>query len=145
MFSQTAEYALRAIVWLANHRDQPVTREDLAQATKVPPDYLAKVMQALSRRGLVLAQRGKNGGFTLKRPPGDVTVLDVVNAVDRIQRIEECPLGIKGHTRLCPLHARMDEALVMVERIFGGTTIEELVRSKSPIKPLCQVVGACRA
>jgi DNA-binding IscR family transcriptional regulator len=68
-------------------------------------------------------------------------VLDVVNAVDRIQRIAECPMGIKGHTRLCPLHARLDEALVMVERVFQGTTIHELVHSNSRIKPLCQIGG----
>jgi Rrf2 family protein len=124
---------------LAGNPDQPVTGDDLAQATRVPPDYLAKVMQALGRGGLVNAQRGKKGGFTLKRPAEDLTVLDVVNAVDRIQRIQECPLGIKGHTRLCPLHARLDEALVMVERVFQGTTIHELAHSKSRIKPLCQI------
>ncbi|MEO8662645.1 MAG: Rrf2 family transcriptional regulator [Bryobacteraceae bacterium] len=145
MLSQTAEYALRAVVWLANHTDAPVTREDLAHATKVPPDYLSKVMQALRRSGLIIAQRGKSGGFTLIRTADEITILDVVNAVDRVQRIMECPLGIKGHGRkLCPLHARMDEAMVMIERVFRGTTIGELIHSASPIKPLCQI-GVGRA
>lgn len=146
MLSQTAEYALRAVVWLANHRDSPVTREELARATRVPPDYLSKVMQSLGRGGLVRAQRGKNGGFSLVKTSDKVTVLEVVNAVDRVQRIETCPLGIKSHgKKLCPLHQRMDDAMVMVERVFGKTTINELVGSPSSCKPLCQMGGLAGA
>lgn len=146
MLSQTAEYALRAVVWLANNMDSPVTREELARATRVPPDYLSKVMQSLGRGGLVRAQRGKNGGFSLVKTADELTVLEVVNAVDRIQRIKTCPLGIKSHgKKLCPLHQRMDDAMVMVERVFGKTTIDELIGSPSSCKGLCQIGGPAGA
>jgi hypothetical protein len=69
MLSRTAEYALRAIVWLSDHPETSVTGQALAAATQVPPDYLAKVMQSLVRAGLVEAQRGKNGGFSLVSTP----------------------------------------------------------------------------
>ena len=59
MFSQTAEYALRAVVWLANNDDAPMTTNQIAKATQVSPDYLSKVLWALGRSGLVHAQRGK--------------------------------------------------------------------------------------
>ena len=95
MLSRTAEYALRAIVWLSGHPESSVTGHALATATQVPPDYLAKVMQGLVRAGLVEAQRGKNGGFSLVSTPGDVTILDVINAVEPVRRgfifLEEIP------------------------------------------------------
>ena len=80
MLSQTVEYALRAVVCLANDAPQPVTNDQLAEVTKVPPAYLAKVMRGLNRAGLVRSQRGPHGGSTLTRDPRDLSLLDVVNA-----------------------------------------------------------------
>ncbi|HVX11825.1 MAG TPA: Rrf2 family transcriptional regulator [Pirellulales bacterium] len=140
MISQTAEYALRAIVYLADRNDAPQTTQQIAEVTHVPAGYLAKVMQGLSRAGLVHAQRGLHGGFTLARPAAELTVLDVVQAVDPLQRIKHCPLGIEGHQSLCPLHRRLDNAAAMVEQALGESTIAELLtepkRGKIP-KPLC--------
>ena len=65
MFSQTAEYALRAIVVLAVDPKKPWIAQDIAAESKVPQDYLMKVLQALGREGLVTAQRGRGGGFIL--------------------------------------------------------------------------------
>src|SRR5215472_15068949 len=97
MFSQTAEYALRAVVSLADSCGQPLTTQQISTATQVPLDYLAKVMQALGRSGLVESQRGKQGGFRLTRPADALTILDVLNAVDPVARIRSCPLHLKGH------------------------------------------------
>ena len=97
MFSQTVEYALRAVVVLAMHPDSPRTAQQIADASKMPVDYLFKVLQLLGRAGLVTGQRGKHGGFTLARLPHDMTVLDVVNAVDPIKRLRTCPHGIPSH------------------------------------------------
>jgi Rrf2 family transcriptional regulator, nitric oxide-sensitive transcriptional repressor len=140
MISQTAEYALRAIVYLADRHDAPQTTQQIAEITRVPAGYLAKVMQSLSRARLVNAQRGLHGGFTLAVPAEQLTVLDVVQAVDPLRRIEHCPLGLKGHQTLCPLHRRLDSAIAMVEKALGDSTIAELLaepkRGKAP-KPLC--------
>jgi Rrf2 family nitric oxide-sensitive transcriptional repressor len=144
MPSQTAEYALRAIVCLSNEPDTPLTGPKLARATRVPAGYLSKVMQSLARAGLVDAQRGKNGGFTLTSPPDRITILDVINAVDPLRRIRKCPLGLKGHERLCPLHRRLDEALEHVERVFAETRISDLLRDTG-VKPLCELVELSHA
>jgi Rrf2 family nitric oxide-sensitive transcriptional repressor len=142
MISQTAEYALRAIVYLADQSDAPQTTQQIAEVTRVPAGYLAKVMQGLSRAGLVHAQRGLHGGFTLAVSPKQLTVLDVVQAVDPLRRIEHCPLGLPGHATLCPLHRRLDSAVAMVEKALGASTIAELLaepkRGKGP-KPLCSL------
>lgn len=137
MFSQTAEYALRAIVVLATEPDKPWTAQGIAAESKVPQDYLMKVLQSLGREGLVTAQRGRGGGFVLRRPSSAITVLDVINAVDPLRRIKHCPLGLKSHgINLCPLHRKLDDAIRSVEEAFASTTVEELLRDPSPIQPL---------
>lgn len=127
MISRTAEYALRAAVCLADHAGQPLTTAQISEATQVPVDYLAKVMRTLGRAKLVNARRGLNGGFTLAGNAKAVSVLNVINAVDPLERIQICPLGIEGHTKLCPLHRRLDDAIAMVEKVFAESTVAELV------------------
>lgn len=144
MLSQTAEYALRAMVSLSHRPDQSLTGQQLARAAQVPAGYLLKVMQSLARAGLVDAQRGKNGGFSLIVSPDRITILDVINAVDPLRRIRSCPLGIKGHERLCPLHRRLDEALEHVERAFAATRISDLLREPA-VKPLCELVAVAQS
>lgn len=140
MISQTVEYALRAMVVLANAPDTPQTAQIIAEAARLPVDYLFKVMQPLAKAGLVIAQRGKRGGFMLSRDPGAVTILDVVNAVDPIQRIESCPLKLRSHgIRLCPLHRKLDAAMATVEKAFAGTSLAELLANADPIRPLCEM------
>ena len=140
MFSQTAEYALRAIVALADSGGQPLTTQQIAGLTQVPLDYLSKVMQALGRSGLVGSQRGKHGGFMLARPANRLTILDVLNAVDPLQRIRSCPLKLRGHSRqLCPLHRRLDDAVSFVEKAFAETVISDLLSPHAEIRPLCAV------
>ena len=138
MFSQTVEYALRAVVHLASEAPAPLTTEQIAAKTLVPRAYLSKVLQSLGRAGLVHSQRGMGGGMTLTREPDQMTILDVVNAVEPIQRIRTCPLGLAAHgVRLCPLHRRVDDALAMVEEAFAKSTLAELLREPNQSVPLC--------
>src|SRR5437763_2818910 len=151
MFSQTTEYALRAVVYLAAQGGAAQTTQQIAEAARVPAGYLAKVMQGLSRSGLVHAQRGLHGGFTLARAAEELSVLDVIQAVDPIRRIRSCPLGLKGHVNLCPLHRRLDQAIAMVENALRESTIAELLLEPSaergipiPLCPWPDEVSHCR-
>jgi Rrf2 family protein len=138
MISQTAEYALRAVVHLASAPDRPHTNKEIAEATHVPDSYLSKVLQSLARYRIVRSRRGLHGGFTLVKPPSRITIYDVVNAVDPLPRIRECPLGIKSHgKRLCPLHRRLDQAIAAVEQAFKETTVAELLADPGDLTPLC--------
>ena len=130
MLSQTTEYALRAIICLAQNDGVPQTATQIAESMKVPYDYLAKVMQGLGRAGLVNAQRGRGGGFVLAIRPERMTVLDVVKAVDPIRRIKVCPLGLPQHREaLCPLHKKLDEALAALESAFATTCIADVLET----------------
>lgn len=138
LISQTVEYALRAVVHLAAQAPAGQTTDQVAAATRVPRAYLSKVLQGLRRGGLVHSQRGVGGGMTLTRPASKITILEVVNAVEPIQRISECPLGLAAHgVRLCPLHKRLDNALAAVEKAFGQTTLAEVLAEPSRSVPLC--------
>jgi Rrf2 family protein len=140
MLSQTVEYALRAIVYLADQAPAPRTNEQIAEITKVPQAYLSKLMQTLTRAGLVRSQRGVHGGFTLVKPPRELTILEVVNAVDPVQRIHTCPLSLEAHgTHLCPLHRRLDNALAQFEDAFRNTTVADVLGEPTGSVPLCNI------
>jgi len=137
MFSQTVEYALRAVVHLAMQEGRALKTSDIAERTKVPHAYLSKVLQGLRAQGIVQLQRGIGGGVRLAQDPKTMTILDVVNAVDPIQRIDRCPLDLKTHgTHLCALHRRMDNAIMAMEEAFRSTTLAELLDDPNTSIPL---------
>ncbi|HUE73113.1 MAG TPA: Rrf2 family transcriptional regulator [Pirellulaceae bacterium] len=139
MISQTVEYALRAVTHLAQQSPHAQTTEEIAEVTRVPRAYLSKVLQALVRGGVVHSQRGIGGGMTLTKSPAEVTILEVVNAVDPIQRIRTCPLGLASHgIHLCPLHTRLDSAMALVEDAFRNSTLAEVLAEPSRSTPLCE-------
>ena len=138
MFSQKVEYALRAVAYLASKPSGARTVEQIAKGTKVPQAYLAKVIQELVHAGIARSQRGIGGGITLAKSAAELTMLEVVNAVDPIQRIESCPLELASHgVRLCPLHKRLDAALAHIEEAFRSTTLAEILAEPSESQPLC--------
>lgn len=137
MLSKTAEYALRALVYLGS-QDGTASANVLAEETKVPRRYLNRVLQDLVAAELVDSRPGPGGGYALAQPAAEITILDAVNAVDPIARITECPLGLKSHQELCPLHAELDKAYANTEAAFARVTIHKLVHSTSPIIPLCE-------
>lgn len=102
--------------------------EQIAERIRVPQGYFSKVMRALVCAGLVRSFRGPNGGFLLAKAPAAVSLLDIVNAVKPIRRIERCPLGDPSHLSLCPLHKCLDDAIDDVESACRRTTLEMLLR-----------------
>jgi Rrf2 family protein len=138
LISQTVEYALRAVAHLASVAPVCQTTDQIAKVTLVPRAYLSKVLQGLVRGGLVISQRGIGGGMTLAKPASELTILEVVNAVEPIQRIRTCPLGRAEHgVQLCPLHRRLDNALASVEAAFEKSTLAEVLSEPSRSVPLC--------
>ena len=136
--SQTAEYALRAVIRLAQQPGVAQTTQQLAEATLVPQSYLPKVLQPLTRAGLVTAQRGSHGGYTLDRNPKTLSVLDIVNCVDPLRRIHHCQSGSNAEGRsLCGLHQLLDDELADTERRYRDTSIDNLLHLPGNVPPLC--------
>lgn len=138
MISQTVEYALRAATILAANGDTALTAQNISERTKSPAPYLSKVLQPLIKAGIVISQRGLNGGYVLAKPPNEITVYDVVNAVEPFHHYTECPLGFMTHSpHLCPLHRRLEAAARMIEASLKETTLEQLLIENPTNPPLC--------
>lgn len=143
--TRSTEYALRAVVQLAEEPGRRLSTAALAKRTRVPAGYLSKVLQELARAGIVQSTPGRSGGFTLTRPASRLAVLDVVNAVAPIERIRSCPLGNPKHATLCPLHRRLDEVAQSTERAFRDTSIADMLTSAGREGPLCEPPTAIAA
>lgn len=131
MLSKTTEYALRAVIYLAKGGSDNTTSQSIAEATAVPEGYMSKVLNTLARAGIVTSQRGPTGGFALAIPPDELTMLQVVEAVEPLPRIKSCPLELSEHAGgLCPLHGVLAELVNGVERRLTTTTIADLLQEQ---------------
>ncbi len=123
MFSQTVEYALRAMVQLASEAPEACTTQYIAENTRVPGAYLAKVLQSLRRGGLISSRRGVGGGVKLARPPKKITLLEVINAVEPLERNVD---SRKRPPTLVSLNRKLDAMLDQLQRSCAGTSLAEL-------------------
>ena len=130
MFTQTVEYALRAMVQLASQSPGACTTKQIASKTKVPGAYLAKVLQSMRRAGLVNSRRGVGGGVNLARPAARISLLDVIDAVEPLKRSGS--RSHKGGATLAPLQRQLNAALDQVRKNLAGISLGELV--KMPVK-----------
>ena len=139
MISQTSEYALRAVVCLAQNPDKPHTTAEIARWTKVPEHYLSKVMLALAKHEVVYSKKGLHGGYVLAHDPESLPLLNVINAVDPIKQIKSCPLKLKTHgANLCPLHKRINDSISTIEETFRTSTIAMILNEPTQSIPLCE-------
>jgi Rrf2 family protein len=126
MFSQTVEYALRAMVQLAADAPAASTTRQIAAKTKVPSAYLAKVLQSMRRAGLIHSRRGVGGGVALAEAPNDISLLAVIDAVEPLKRSRG-----KSRSAATPLQQTLDAALVQVRETFANVSLADmLARSK---------------
>lgn len=127
MFSMTTEYALRATLDLAAHPGNPQSAKAIAEATRAPASYVARVLQILAREGLVTSRRGRTGGYHLARPADQITLLDIVNAIDPIHRFEDDPLKVaETRARLRSLHVKLDEIAGSAVAQLRAVTLADL-------------------
>ena len=131
MLSQTAEYALRAVLWLAEHGEgRPVRVGVLARSLDLPQNYLSKTLHGLVGGGVLVGVRGPAGGFRLARDPGRITLLAVVSIFDPIGARRECLLGRATCTdrNACPVHQAWKRTSESIARFFRTTTVADLIR-----------------
>lgn len=139
MLTQTADYALRALIYLAHSPEDGYHQtRDLAQALNVPTNYLGKILQLLGRRKIVESQRGMNGGFRLARLPEQVRLFDVLEAIDAIPADPECPLISGGRqVELCTLHRRFAAVTATYVRFLKETTLEDVLQPSAAFPASC--------
>ncbi|MCC6465196.1 MAG: Rrf2 family transcriptional regulator [Planctomycetes bacterium] len=107
MFSQTTEYAIRVAIEIATRpAGEQVLSGELATALGIPHHYLAKILQQLVRARILSSTRGRQGGFMLVKPAGEVPLREIVAPFEDLKKCEECILGqpVCNAAGACPLH-----------------------------------------
>lgn len=141
MLSNTADYALRAILLLARHHGgRPVRADEIADAIGAPRNYLAKTLNALARAGLVTSARGPTGGFTLAAAPAALTLAEVIDLFDEPRPRPRCMLGSApcDPARPCAAHHRWTAITAARRAPLATTTIADLLAGDTiaPVAPL---------
>jgi Rrf2 family protein len=146
LLSEACDYGLRAVIWMAQRpRSEPQKAKDIAEGIHAAPGYLIKVLQELTKAGILSARRGSQGGFTLQGDPERLTALDVINAIDPLERIDSCPLRLESHVGgLCPMHRCVDEAMEKIEETFRQTTIADAIQIDRASESYCELLGTRR-
>lgn len=130
MLSQTAEYALRAVLYLAERPpSRPVRVAEMANALQIPRNYLSKILHQLGRSGVLVSLRGKAGGFQLGVRPDQLALSAVVTPFDRIEERRRCLLGRAqcSDRTTCAAHERWKNVGDTVAAFFHDTTVADLV------------------
>lgn len=126
------------MILLTERKEDCATAVQIAEATKVPAGYTVKVLQQLGRAGYVEGQRGRNGGFVLNCDPSQVSLLQIVNVIDPLQRITKCPLDRVDHQgSLCPLHKQIDHAIGELQGSLASMSLQNVLETAVG-RTLCQ-------
>jgi Rrf2 family protein len=128
IIKRETDYALRALAKLARAREF-LSVSALAQEEGVPELFLRKIMQRLHAAGIVESHQGPFGGYNLALPPGEVTLLDVVETVQGPLVMNECfsAPDVCGRTGICPIQARLTELQVELNAQLAEVTIADVV------------------
>lgn len=152
MLSRSAEYALRAVVFIARHPgDTPLRAAEVSRGVGVPGNYLSKVLHALARAGVLTSCRGPAGGFLLASPPGRLKLRRVVEPFDAAPEDRGCLLGREqcGDAVACAAHSRWHVVKDCVGSFFRDTTVgdllEEPARARATSPARAHPVGPARA
>lgn len=130
-FSTSIEYAIHGLVHLAVMKPaSAVLVRDIARAIRVPESYLRKVFQVLVRAGLVASRRGAKGGFFLARDPGELTLRNVVEAIDGTLPFYSCQKTARGCSSvpLCPVSEAFEAARQKMGEVLEATSIKDLAQ-----------------
>lgn len=130
MFSKACEYAIRAMMYIVTKTSggAKVGIKSIALHTDAPEPFIAKVLQMLSRRGIVESVKGRNGGFYVTRGAKAITLMDIVKAIDGDQLFASCGLGIKScsERRPCPIHAEYNAVRDQLKEMLRTSTLQDL-------------------
>jgi Rrf2 family iron-sulfur cluster assembly transcriptional regulator len=141
IYSKPCEYAIRSLAYLASSSGGTARAEEIAQAEQLPAPVLSKILQELTRKGLLESRRGPGGGFRLARRPELITLRDVVAAVDGLDQFLECAVGLErcSDDSPCPLHDRWKPLRARFLEYLETTTLENMARAVARKKQLIGV------
>ena len=133
-FTKRADYGLMAIHYIAIHDEGAVSAKRIVEEFSIPQELLAKILQTLARQGLIVSQNGPKGGYVLSRRPAEITVGQVVralegpiNIVECMERDSECPQMAR-----CNLRRPVQKIQVAISYMLDSMSLAELVADDVP-------------
>jgi len=128
MISRTVKYALRILGYLADHPGRWIPGEQIARDTRIPANYLSKILNQLRKGGFVRSRKGWGGGFLMEESAKARPVFHVVELLDGPLRTDECVFGLGRCNREnpCPLHSRWEKISGAFERMVREVTVADL-------------------
>lgn len=131
--TRQADYAVRAVLHLARNGEQRVATNVIADEQHIPPSFLAKIVSQLSIAGLLHTSRGARGGVTLAREPKEISLLEVIEAIDGPIQLNECvgENGICTFSDECPLRPVWCEAHEQLVSRLKGTNFADILAKGS--------------
>ena len=131
-FSKTTSYAITVLNFLAEHENERFSAKALNQLLKIPWQYLRQLLTSLSKEGFINSTRGRSGGFSLAKEPGDIYLADIIEAVEGLQIFNICIMGFREcpFDKKCAMHETWEEAKGSIINVLKTTSLETF-RSKS--------------
>jgi Rrf2 family protein len=132
IFSSPTEYAMRGLSELAiRGDDQRIMLDELVAGTNLPRDFMAKVFQRLVHAGLLRSAKGRGGGFSLARPAHEITMMQVVEAIEGPQTVDRCVVGLEkcNDHMPCPQHDLFKPIRQRLKDYLNTTTLADLASS----------------
>src|SRR3569623_1985373 len=139
MLTQTGEYALRAMVYMARKGEGTFCGvKEIAAATGVPSNYLAKILQQLARAKVLDSQLGFGGGFMVARKLSKITLMDVIDPLERVEKFRQCVLGQRmcNDQVACPLHHTWKQISGQYLGSLTNTTLQDIADFRSKVAQL---------
>jgi Rrf2 family protein len=130
--TKKADYGLMALKYLAEHPGQAsLSAKDIAEAYRIPPQLLAKILQQLAREGLLRSHAGMNGGYTLSRAPESITAFEVIRIIDGPLFITSCATGSGtcDLTNSCTIKEPLARVNDSISDVLKKIRISDLVES----------------
>lgn len=131
LFSRQCEYAIQAVLFLALHPEgERVPTNDLTRRLKIPFHFLGKIMQSLTRKGLLTSEKGPKGGFSLALPAEDITLFHIVEAIDGAAFTHTCVLGFPecSGKNPCAVHHTWGDQRDQIYQMLVSRNIGEMAR-----------------
>lgn len=129
MFSKTCEYAIRALIFIAQKTKtgRRVGIKEIAKATDAPEHFIAKILQDLGRKGFVQSSKGPTGGFYIEDASSRCSLADIVKAIDGDKLFTGCGLGLKScnERKPCPIHNQFKKLRESIYNMLESTTVGE--------------------
>jgi Rrf2 family protein len=126
------DYAIRCVLYLSRMRERVVVVDDIAVIMDIPKSFLAKILQRLTKAGIVKSSRGIKGGFQLAKKPRQISLLDIIEAIQGPAGMNRCAINkdICRFSNTCTVHPVWVELRQKVEQHLKKVTFQKLIKLK---------------